>query len=139
LLLTASFLFGLLGLIAVYLKSAEHGARLAFPGFLTAFFGTALLWIGFAPDSFFLPAVASAVPQLLNPSIEASPITTSPTLMPLMLITMAGLVTYVVGHVLVGIILLRSRLFPRPAAILLIIAVIAFARSSLAGSLRYPR
>ncbi len=133
LLLTASFLFGLLGLIAVYLKSVEHSTRLAFPGFLTAFFGTALLAIGFAPDSFFMPAVANAAPQLLNPSLEASPIATSPLMTPLMIVIMAGLLTYVVGHVLVGISILRSNAFPRPAAVLLIIGVLTYVGGSLVG------
>ncbi len=133
LLLTASFLFGLLGLIGLYLKSAEYSGRLAFPSFLMAFFGTALLAIGFAPDSFFLPAVADAAPQLLSPSIEAGPVATSPALMPQMTVIMAGLLTYGAGHVLVGITILRSSLFPRLVAVLLIIGVIAYIGGSMAG------
>ena len=132
-LLTTSFVFGLLGLVGLYLYGVERNSRFAFISFLIAFFGTALLAVAFAPDSFFLPAVAAVAPELLRPSLHASPLSTSAALLPLMVITLGGLGAYLLGHIVFGIAILRAAVLPRWAGFMLAVGVIGYLVGSFAG------
>jgi hypothetical protein len=100
----------LIGLVAVYARQSEVAGLLGLASFLVAFLGTALA-TGFRwAILFFAPSLAVLVPGFLN---EGPP----PGFF-LMLITFA------VGWLLFGIATLRARVYPRMAALLLIIGAV---------------
>ena len=108
-------LFGLFGL---YVRQSEAAGTLGLVGFLVAFLGTALT-VGVDWDEVFVvPILADAAPELL----DAGP--------PLGIILSFGVFT--VGWVLFGLATLRARVYPRVAAVLLMVgAVLAFFPLSL--------
>jgi energy-converting hydrogenase Eha subunit A len=114
---TTTFLLGvvlmLLGLVGLYARQSEAAGALGLIGFLVAFLGTVLIG-GFMWASVFIaPALATEVPEV----VDAGP---PPGLLPTFII-------FAVGWLLFGIATLRGRVFPRAAAILLIVgAVVTF-------------
>ena len=104
----------LIGLVGLYARQSEATGPLGLAGFLVAFLGTAFvtgfLWAGL----FIVPALAVEVPAFVN-ELEGPP--------PGFFLSLS---TFGVGWLLFGIATLRARVFPRAAAILLMIgAVIA--------------
>jgi hypothetical protein len=110
----------LLGLVGLYARQAEVTGPLGLVGFVVAFVGTALL-AGFSWASLFIaPALATEAPEFL----DAGP---PPGLIPTFAI-------FAVGWLLLGIATLRGRVFPRWAAILLIVgAVLSFLPLAVSG------
>lgn len=110
-----AFLLGLVlllgGLVALYVYQSEEAGVLGLGGFVVAFLGTALgigaAWVG----TFIEPFIAVQAPQLLE--VEESP---------------GGfLVSFIilsVGWLLFAIATLRAAVFPRWAAILLVVGVV---------------
>ena len=100
-------LFGLFGL---YVRQSEAAGTLGLVGFLVAFFGTALTagvdWDGV----FVVPILADAAPELL----DAGP--------PLGIIL--SFLTFLVGWLMFGVAALRARVYPRWAALLLIVGAV---------------
>ena len=110
-----------LALISLYAKQVEESGWLGFIGFVMAFVGSvlfssvqfdeALLWRIFAEEA---PALLDlAGPMFKNPAFST--------------IYLAMGILYILGFVLFGLATLRGGVFPRVAAILLIIGVPLFA------------
>jgi hypothetical protein len=103
----------LLGLVGLYARQSEAAGALGLIGFLVAFLGTVLIGGFFWASAFIGPALATEAPEFL----DAGP---PPGLIPTFII-------FAVGWILFGIATLRGRVFPRAAAILLIVgAVVTF-------------
>ncbi len=114
---TTTFLLGvvlmLLGLVGLYARQSEAAGALGLIGFLVAFLGTVLVGGVMWASAFIAPALATEAPEFL----DAGP---PPGLLPTFII-------FAVGWLLFGIATLRGRVFPRAAAILLIVgAVVTF-------------
>ncbi len=101
---TVLLLFGLFGL---YARQSEAAGHLGLVGFLVAFLGTALVAGVSWGDVFVVPILADAAPEVL----DAGP--------PLGIILSFGVFT--VGWVLFGLATLRARVYPRVAAVLLMV------------------
>jgi hypothetical protein len=120
---TSSFLFQqvlyllgapllLIGLVGLYARQSQAAGALGLVGFLLAFAGT-LLGAGLAwAGMFMVPALATEAPDFL----DAGP--------PGLFLTFTGLG---VGWLVFGIATLRARLYPRRAAILVIVGAVIFA------------
>lgn len=102
--------FVLLGLCGLYVRQSEAAGALGLIGFLVAFLGTVLLgglgWAG----TFIAPALVDVAPEF----IDVGP-------PPGFFLTF---ITFGVGWLLFGIATLRARIFPRAAAILLLIGAV---------------
>jgi uncharacterized membrane protein (UPF0136 family) len=105
-------------LFGLYARQSEAAGHLGLVGFLVAFLGTALVAGVSWGDVFVVPILADAAPEVL----DAGP--------PLGIILSFGVFT--VGWVLFGLATLRARVYPRVAAVLLMVgAVLAFFPLSL--------
>ena len=102
--------FVLLGLLGLYVHQSEAAGALGLIGFLVAFLGTVLIGGFIWASAFIAPALATEAPRFL----DAGP---PPGLLPTFII-------FAVGWVLFGIATLRGRVFPRAAAILLIVGAV---------------
>lgn len=100
-------LFGLFGL---YVRQSEATEPLLRVGFLVAFLGTALVVGASWADTFVVPILADAAPELL----DAGP--------PLGYVLSFGI--FAIGWVLFGVAALRARVYPRWAALLLIVGAV---------------
>lgn len=110
----------LLGLVGLYARQAEDSGKLGLAGFLVAFLGTALLTGVMWTQAFVVPFLAAESPALL----ESEPLG-----------NMLSFITFTVGWLVFGVATLRARVYPRAAAILLIIgAMLPFAGFILPAS-----
>lgn len=101
-----------LGLVGLYFRQADVAGPLGLVGFLIAFVGTVLV-AGYAwASTFIAPALVTEAPEFL----DAGP---PPGLIP-------SFVIFGVGWLLFGIAMLRGRIYPRWAAILLIVGAVIF-------------
>lgn len=103
---TVLVLFGLFGL---YVSQSEAAGALGIVGFLLAFLGTALVAGISWSQAFITPFVATAAPELLEVENFAFPLT---------------FLIFAVGWVLFGVATLRTGIYPRAAAIVLIIGAV---------------
>lgn len=111
----------LLGLVGLYAAQSEAAGVLGLAGFLTAFLGTSLfsgaLWF----ELFVTPSLASEAPGLAEAELGLAGFAIS-------------FLLVVIGWLLFGVATLRARVYPRPAAALLIVgAVLSFAPIPLSG------
>ena len=101
----------LLALTALYTREALALGRLGLAGYLTAFIGTLLVAGDWWFEAFVVPAVATQAPEILSGSPGWS--------------VLAGAVTtsafFAIGWTLFGIAAFRTRVYGRPAAVLLIV------------------
>ena len=97
----------LLGLFGLYARQSEAAGALGLIGFLVAFFGTVLIAGFIWASAFVAPALANAAPGFLD---EGPPPGFFPTV-----------IAFALGWLLFGVGTLRARVFPRAAAILLIV------------------
>lgn len=101
----------LLALTALYTREATALGRLGLAGYLTAFLGTLLVAGDWWFEAFVVPAIATQAPEILSGSPGWS--------------VLAGAVTtiafFAIGWTLFGIAVFRTRVFGRPAAVLLIV------------------
>lgn len=105
------------GLLGLYTARSENLGTLGLVGFLVAFVGTALTVGNFWDSAFTVPALAEEAPAL----VEAGP----PPLVMFGIVVSFALLA--VGWLLLGLASLRSRAYPRWAAVLLMVgAVLAF-------------
>lgn len=110
----------LLGLVGLYARQAEDSGKLGLAGFLLAFLGTALLTGLMWTQAFVVPGLAAEAPVLL----ETEPLG-----------SMLSFIAFTVGWLVFGVATLRARVYPRAAAILLIIgAMLPFAGFVLPAS-----
>lgn len=102
------------GLVGLYARQSETAGRLGLAGFLVAFMGTALLAGLFFVQAFFVPYLATEFPEVLNAGEQG-------------LLAVGFGMTFIIfpaGWLLFGIATLRARVYPRAAAILLIIGTV---------------
>jgi hypothetical protein len=120
-----SYLIGsillLLGLVSLYVSQSEAAGVLGLVGFLVAFVGTTLLVGALWFELFITPALAAEAPELAEAELG---------LAGFILVLLAG----ALGWVLFGAATLRARVYPRGAAVLLIVGgLVAFTPIPLAG------
>ena len=103
----------LLGLFGLHARQAETAGPLGTAGFLAAFSGTALAVGSFWATAFFAPAMAAMDPVAFDAG-EGPP----GRLADAFVVTMA---TFVLGWMLFGVAAWKARVYPRAAALLLIL------------------
>ena len=111
----------LLGLVGLYAGQAEEAGILGLAGFLIAFAGTTLfsgtVWF----ELFITPSLAAEAPELAEAELGLAGFVVS-------------FLSVILGWLLFGAATLRACVYPRPAAILLIVgAVVSFAPVPLSG------
>jgi hypothetical protein len=108
----------LVGLVGLYVRQSEAAGILGLVGFVVAFLGTALALGAVWASLFVAPYLAVEAPGVLD---------TEPTGALALGFTLTFLVFFPLGWLLFGIAALRARIYPRAAAIVLIVgAVIGF-------------
>lgn len=101
----------LLALTGLYLRQANEAGWLGFVGYLVAFLGTLLVAGDWWFESFIAPAIAEVAPQVMTGAITGS-------------MAAGAVLTYglfALGWTVFGIATFRANVYPRPAAVLLII------------------
>lgn len=108
-----------LGLPGLYLRQAARAGVLGFVGFVLLFLGMMLAGLGFAIVQLTIfPYLAESAPKLIPSSNGTGPLVGA-----LLWWIVPGL-SLAVGNILLGIATVRSRVFPRLAGILLIVAAV---------------
>ena len=102
----------LIGLVGMYLHHSEAAGVLGLIGFLAALLGTSLVMGAFWSDLFVTPALAQEVPELLNAEEPPALVDLGFTL---------SFSLFALGWLLFGLSVLRARIYPRAAAVLLIV------------------
>ena len=125
---SALFLVGgplvLLGLVGLYARQPEAMGVLGIIAFLCAFFGGVLAQGAIWSDAFISPAIASEAPELLES--EPPGVVIFGILLSFVLVNL--------GWILFGVAVLRAGIYPRVAALLLIVgAVVALLLNILSG------
>ena len=116
----------LLGLFGLHARQAEAAGPLGTAGFLAAFSGTALVVGSFWATAFFAPAMAASDPAAFD-ALQGPP----GRLADAFVVTIA---TFVLGWMLFGVAAWRTRVYPRAAALLLILgAPLAFGTLLVVG------
>ena len=114
----------LLALTGLYLKQADRAGRLGLTGYLVAFLGTLLVAGDWWFESFIVPRIAATAPDVMTGAITGS------------MAVGAGATfgLFAVGWIVFGVATFRAKVYPRPAAVLLIIGGVV---GILAGSAPY--
>lgn len=111
----------LLGLVGIYTSQAEEAGILGLAGFLVAFLGTVLLVGVLWFELFITPALAAEAPELAGAELGIAGF---------ILVFLLG----ALGWILFGAATLRARVYPRWAAVLLIVGgLIAFVPIPMSG------
>jgi hypothetical protein len=110
-----------LALTSIYLEQVEGAGRLGFVGFVMAFLGSMLFSSVQFDEAFLWPILAAEAPGFLDP---VGPMLTDPGFSTVYLLM--GML-FILGFILFGIATLRANVFPRAAAVLLIMGVPLFA------------
>src|SRR5689334_18495083 len=122
-LLWLAFTIALLGWIGLYLFQASKSGRLGVIAFAIIIVGTSLAsWI-FSSDVTYVPAIAAQSPALFEKINTNTHI----------LIGVASVLSWVVGMVLFGVSIIRTRVFSRWAGILLILGTAGVPIAYLTG------
>ena len=100
----------LLALTAIYTRESDALGRLGLIGFMTAFLGTLMVAGDWWFEAFVVPTMATAAPAVLDLPISGS----------VLVGAIATVGMYTVGWTLFGLASLRTRAFPRAAALLLV-------------------
>jgi hypothetical protein len=105
----------LLALTAIYTREFAALGRLGVIGYVAAFLGTLMVAGDWWFDAFAIPMIAAEAPEFLD--------------LPPSGLVLAGVIPtvglYTVGWVLLGLAALRARIFPRAAAVLLLVGGLA--------------
>lgn len=114
----------LLALTGLYLKQADRAGWLGLAGYLVAFLGTLLVAGDWWFESFIAPRIAATAPDVMTGAITGS------------MVVGAGATfgLFAVGWIAFGVATFRANVYPRPAAVLLIIGGVV---GILAGSTPY--
>ncbi len=114
----------LLALTGLYLRQADHAGRIGLAGYLVAFLGTLLVAGDWWFESFIAPRIAATAPEVMSGAITGS------------MVIGAGATfgLFAIGWIAFGIATFRADVYPRPAAVLLIIGGVV---GILAGSTPY--
>jgi hypothetical protein len=122
-LLWLSFTIALLGWIAIYAAQARESGRLGVTAVAVIILGTSLAsWI-FSSDVTFVPVIAAEAPTLFDKIFTPAHIA----------IGGVSVLGWVAGCVLVGLSVVRARVFPRWAGILLAVGVLIVPIAYFAG------
>jgi hypothetical protein len=114
----------LLALTGLYLRQADHAGGLGLAGYLVAFLGTLLVAGDWWFESFIAPRIAATAPEVMTGAITGS----------LLVGAAATFGLFAIGWMTFGIATFRASVYPRPAAVLLIIGGLV---AILAGSTPY--
>ncbi len=114
----------LLALTGLYLRQADHAGRLGLAGYLVAFLGTLLVAGDWWFESFIAPRIAATAPEVMTGAISGS----------LLVGAAATFGLFAIGWITFGIATFRANVYPRPAAVLLIVGGVV---GILAGSTPY--
>lgn len=118
-----------MGLPGLYLRQSARAGKLGFAGFVLLLVGMLLAGVGFAIVQLTIyPYLAQSAPKLIPSSNGTGPLIGS-----LLWWVVPGL-SLAVGNILLGIATVRSRVFPRFAGILLMVAAVV----SILGSFPIP-
>ncbi|HET7584262.1 MAG TPA: hypothetical protein VFK13_05105 [Gemmatimonadaceae bacterium] len=109
-----AFTVALVGWVAVYVEQAAEAGRLGVVAIVVLLLGTSLAsWI-FSSDVTFVPAIAADAPALFRRIYDTRHI----------VIGLASVLAWVLGSVLLGISIVRAKVFPQGAGILLVIGTV---------------
>lgn len=112
----------LLGLVGIYASQSEAAGILGLVGFLAAFTGTALVSGTIWFELFITPSLAVEAPELAEAELGLAGFALS-------------FLLAIIGWLLFGVATLRAHVYPRWAAVLLIVgAIVSFAPVPLAGA-----
>ena len=127
-------LFGLVGLIGIYLKAADTISTTGMIAFLLAFIGTILLTVPLVWDTILWPILTNHDPSLLDFN---GPIYTSNSFVPFFIF--AGSI-YSLGYLALGIIFASSGIYPMAAGVFLAIGAPLFGLGAMFCKMQvYPR
>lgn len=101
----------LLALTGLYLRQADAAGRLGLIGYLVAFVGTVLVAGDWWFESFIMPQIAAVAPEVTTGAITGSMVVGA--------VATFGL--FAIGWTVFGIATFRANVYPRPAAVLLVI------------------
>ena len=111
----------LLGLVGLYASQSKAAGALGLVGFLVAFLGTALVSGALWFELFITPSLAAEAPELAEAELG-------------LVGFILSFLLVIIGWVLFGVATLRARIYPRWAAVLLIVgAVVSFVPIPLSG------
>jgi hypothetical protein len=108
------FVFVMLGLVCLYARQSGAAGRLGFVGFLTAFFGTALVTGDWWFEAFAFPWLVQAAPDLVATPASGT----------LALGGVLGFITFATGWLIFAAATFRARVLPRWMAVLLMIGAL---------------
>lgn len=115
----------LLGLFMLYARQAKAAGTLGLAGFLVAFAGTALMVGAFWATAFFAPTLAAGAPEYFDAEGPTGRLADA---------FVVSWALFILGWILFGVATLRARVYPRSAAVLLIVgAVPAFGTLMVVG------
>lgn len=123
-------MLGILGLVGLYFSLDSEINTITTIGFLIALSGSILMFVALMRDTIMWPILAKHDPGLLDFS---GPIYTSKTFLPFFIFS--GLL-YAAGHIIFGLTLANSSLYPQWAGHLLAWGALLFAVGSLFGPLQ---
>ncbi len=122
-LLWAAFTVVLLGWTALYAAQAAEAGRLGAVAFVVIILGTSLAsWI-FSSDVTFVPVIAAESPALFKAIFSGGHL----------FVGIASVLSWVAGNVLFGISVVRAKVFPRGAGLLLAVGTVIVPITYLAG------
>ena len=105
----------LLAVTAIYTRESAALGKVGLIGYLTAFLGTLMVAGDWWFEAFAIPMIATAAPAILDLPLSG----------PLLVGAIATVGLYTVGWTVFGIAALRSRAFPRIAALLVLVGGLA--------------
>jgi hypothetical protein len=122
-LLWLAFTLALVGWMALYVHQASQAGPFGVAAFTVLILGTSLAaWI-FSSDVTFVPVIAEHSPQLFHEIFDT----------PHLVIGIASVLSWVLGSVLFGISVVRAKVFPRLAGVLLGVGTLMIPITYLAG------
>jgi hypothetical protein len=127
-------IFGLLGLVGIFIKGVERSNTLGTAGFILAFFGTVLFTATLVWDTILWPILSAYDAEILS---FQGPIYTSKTFVPFFIFI--GILI-ALGYVLLGISLAQSGVFPYWGTLMITVGAPLFGMGSMFGKYQvYPR
>jgi hypothetical protein len=120
-LILIAYLLGLVGLVGLYARQAQKAGILGLIAFLLTFLGLALKYGWQWLETFIFPMLAQTTPRLLDHPEQYPDL---PTLQVLGVEDPISLLLLLVGVLLFGVASLRARVFPRWAALLVLVGAV---------------
>lgn len=119
----AALTVALVGWIGLYIVHASRAGKFGIVAFVVAILGTSLAsWI-FSSDVTFVPVIAAQAPGLFQQIFTQSHI----------LIGVVSVLTWILGNILFGLSVIRAKVFPNWAGVLLIVGSLVIPIAYLTG------